>query len=92
MWKYNALYHLIVEHSHGNTPPLIPGELLVQMFITKKEEMALGIHEEETDSWRRENNIPDSDGFQKRGRSDTLSTTASDSHEPKRQRLGDIAE
>ena len=38
IWKYNALYHLISEHSSGSTPPLIPGQLLVQMFITKEEE------------------------------------------------------
>jgi hypothetical protein len=54
IWKYNALYHLISEHSSGSTPPSIPGQLLVQMFITK-EERALGI---------RQNNIPGSDGIQ----------------------------
>jgi hypothetical protein len=35
IWKYNALYHLISEDSSGSTPPSIPGQLLVQMFITK---------------------------------------------------------
>jgi hypothetical protein len=62
IWKYNALYHLISEHSSGSTPPSIPGQLLVQMFITKEEEKALGILEHDTDDWRRQNNIPDSDG------------------------------
>ena len=72
---------------------------MVQVFISKKEEKALGIQEKETVSWRRQYNIPDSDGFeemlqeiQKRGRSDTMSTTQSDSHDPKRPRLGGISE
>jgi hypothetical protein len=43
IWKYNALYHLIAEHSNGGILPEIPGELLVKMFIHKKEEQALGI-------------------------------------------------
>jgi len=43
IWKYNALHHLASEHSTGITPPSIPGQLLVQMFIQKEEEMALSI-------------------------------------------------
>ena len=35
VWKYNALYHLIAEHSNGGIIPEIPGELLVKMFIHK---------------------------------------------------------
>jgi hypothetical protein len=62
IWKYNALYRLISEHSSGSTPPSIPGQLLVQMFITKEEEKVLGISEHITVDWRRQNNIPDSDG------------------------------
>jgi len=58
--KYICLYHLISEHSSGSTPPSIPGQLLVQMFITKEEEKALGISEHNTVDWRRQNNIPDS--------------------------------
>jgi len=38
IWKYNALYHLIHEHSIGDTSPPIPGQLLDQIFITKEEE------------------------------------------------------
>jgi hypothetical protein len=48
---------------------------------------------------REQNNIPDSDGFQemlqkvqKRDRSDTVSTSFSDSHDPKRYKLGGIPE
>jgi hypothetical protein len=93
IWKYNAVYHLISEHSNGNIPPSIPGQLLVQIFMAKEEENALGIHKRVTDSWRGRN---DSDGFQqnmqKRDRSDTTSTSFSDSHDPKRSKLGGIPE
>ena len=95
IWKYNALYHLISEHSSGSTPPLIPGQLLVQMFITKEEEKALGISEHNTVDWRRENNIPDTDVVKlglTRKRSDTGSTAHSDSHDQKRNRLEEIQE
>ena len=95
IWKYNALYHLISEHSSGSTPPSIPGQLLVQMFITKEEEKALGIAERTTVDWRKQNNIPDSDGVelgQTRKRSDTMSTAHSDSHHQKRNRLEGISE
>ena len=95
IWKYNALYHLISEHSSGSTPPPIPGQLLVQIFITKEEENALGILEHDIVDWRRQNNIPDSDGVelgQTRKRSDTVSTANSDSHDQKRSRLGEIQE
>jgi hypothetical protein len=38
--------------------------LLVHIFIAKEEEMVLGIQEQVTTSWRRQDNIPDSDGFE----------------------------
>jgi hypothetical protein len=56
--------HLIHEHSIGDTS--IPGQFLVEIFITKEEERALGIQEQVTTSWRRQNNIPGSDGFEAR--------------------------
>jgi hypothetical protein len=68
--------------------------LEVQIFITKEEEQAL-IPERNTVDWRRENRIPDSDDIQTwltRKRSDTGSTTHSDSHISKKNRLGEIAE
>jgi hypothetical protein len=37
IWKYNALYHLIIEHSNDGIVPEIPGELLVKIFIYKQE-------------------------------------------------------
>ena len=95
IWKYNALYHLISEHSSRSTPPLIPGQLLVQMFINKEEEQAIGISEQNTVEWRKKNNIPDSAGFEAvktRKRSDTVSTAHSDSHDCKRNILEEIVE
>ena len=101
IWKYNAMYHLIHEHSIGDTSPPIPGQFLVQIFITKEEERALGILEQATTRWRRQDNIPDSDGLKpssqgtqvdKRNRSDTVSTANSDKHDGKRHRLGYIQE
>jgi hypothetical protein len=90
---------LSLEHSNDGVVPEIPGELLVKMFIHRQEEKALGIGEDFIHKWRRENNIPDSDGLaamiedqQKRGRSDTVSTTFSDSHNTKRTKLTDIQE
>jgi hypothetical protein len=96
--KLDSLMH---EHSIGDTSPPIPGQFLVQIFITKEEEGALGIQEQATKRWRRQNNIPDSDGFEtspqgpqvdKRNRSDTVSTDNSDKHDGKRHKLGYIQE
>jgi len=97
IWKYNALYHLISEHSSGSTPPSIPGQLLVQIFINKEEEKAPDIPEHNTIDWRRQNNIPDSDSDvfelgKTRKRSDTVSMSHSDSHDKKRNRLEEIQE
>jgi len=90
----DALYHLISEHSSGSTPP---GQLLVQIFITKEDENALDISEYITADWRRQNNIPDSVNVgvelgQTRKRSDTVSTVHSDSHDQKRNKLEEIQE
>jgi hypothetical protein len=52
----------------------------------------MGISEHTTVDWRRQNNIPDSDGFElglTRKRSDTAH---SDSHDQERNRLEEIAE
>ena len=38
---------------------------MVHIFITKEEERVLGIQEQVTTSWRRQDNIPGSDGFEK---------------------------
>ena len=85
---------MIIEHSNDDMVPKIPGELLVNFFMHKKEGNDLGVREDSTKKWRKENNIPDSDGLalmmeyqQKRGISDTVSTTLSDSHDAKRDKL-----
>ena len=97
LWKYNALYHLITEPSNNGILLEIPGELLVKIFIHQKEEQALGIGEDFTYGWRRENLIPDSDGLvammedqQKRERSETVYTTLSDKPASKKPRYKDI--
>ena len=43
IWKYNALYYLISEHSNFCVIPEISGELLVNMFIQKAEEELIRI-------------------------------------------------
>src|SRR6267154_4062642 len=68
IWKYNVLFHLASEHSTGTTPPKITGQLLVNMFVSKEEEKALKIEEEDTDWYRKEHNIPDTDGLGNEGR------------------------
>src|ERR1700683_3522840 len=86
IWEYNALYHLISEHSSDGIIPEIPGELLVKMFIHRAEEEVLGIDQNATEMYRRDNQIPDSDGFamvmpkEKRCRSETMSTNLFDKH------------
>jgi hypothetical protein len=101
IWKYNALFHLTSEHATDSTPPEIPRQLLADMHITREEEKALKIKEEATEFWREEHNIPDTESLlemmqaeelPKRGRSDTVSTTLSDSHDPKRPQIYSIAE
>ena len=79
--------------------PEIPGELLVKIFIHKQEENVLSIEEHDIQKWRRGNNISDNDGLAlmmedqpKSGRSDTVSTTLSDSHDTKRAKLTGIPE
>jgi hypothetical protein len=71
------------------------------MHIIREEEKALKIKEEATDAWREEHDIPGTDSLleimkademQKRERSDTGSTTFSDSHDPKRARIYPIPE
>ena len=63
------------------------------MHSTKEEEKVLKITEEVTNAWRQEHNIPGTESLlemmqaedmQKRGRSDTVSTAFSDTHDPKR--------
>ena len=86
IWKYNALSHLICEHPEPipgipNTYklPKIPGQLLVDMFTSQKEEMLMAVEEERTRRYRSENELPGSDDIEvikeitKRERAETLS-------------------
>ncbi|KAH6906289.1 hypothetical protein BKA70DRAFT_1497863 [Coprinopsis sp. MPI-PUGE-AT-0042] len=59
IWKYNALYHFIKEHSDAEMD--LP--FLLSMFIHKAEEEAMGIEPEATEGHRLEYDIPDSDGL-----------------------------
>jgi hypothetical protein len=60
--------------------PSIPGQLLVDMFTTRKEEILMGVAEERTLGYREDNQLPGSDDIEvlvtentKRERADTLS-------------------
>ncbi|KAJ7609680.1 hypothetical protein FB45DRAFT_761958 [Roridomyces roridus] len=97
IWKYNAIYHLISEHGDENQQiPSIPGQFMVDMFVHRREEAAMGFTAQETAEYRQQNQIPDSDAIDaiaesnevgKRGRSNTQSTTGSDSHVSKQGRI-----
>ncbi|KAJ7845977.1 hypothetical protein B0H14DRAFT_2357848 [Mycena olivaceomarginata] len=64
IWKYNAMYHIITEHSlHTNQMPMIPHEFMAELFIRQAEEDALGITEAQTRQWRQDHQIPDSDAI-----------------------------
>jgi hypothetical protein len=66
------MYHLAEYHADWGsddlpeTLPRIPGQLLVDSFITSnlKEESLMGIDETLTKDWRDENQIPDTDGIE----------------------------
>ena len=69
------------------------------MFVSKEEENALKIEEEVTDLYRKDHNIPDTDGllemreeWEKRKRSDTMSTASSDKQGSKRSKVCPIQE
>jgi len=76
---------LITKHSNDGIVPKIPGEL--KIFIHKQGEKALG-------KWRRENNIPDSDGLaalmEDQQKMRQIRYTFSDSHDAKRAKITSI--
>lgn len=59
------MVHLLIQHlgDEENLPDL-PPSLVLDMHISKAEELAMGIATEWTDKWREENAIPDSDGIE----------------------------
>ena len=105
MWQLlpalcHAPMYLFTEHFNSGILPEVPGELLVKMFIHKKDEQALGIGQDFTDGWRRENLTLDSDGLvamierrsAKERESETVSTTLSDKPASKKPRYKGIQE
>jgi hypothetical protein len=65
IWKYNAVCHIIAEHSNEDgTLPAFQGEMLVNIFVTSEEESALGIEKNVTEDWRKDNDIPGSDAIE----------------------------
>jgi hypothetical protein len=92
IWKYNAINHLLISHSDEDPTqtgkykvPAIPGDLMMDMFMTRQEQW-MNINPKATMIFHRENNIPNSDGWesyviqdkerQKRDRSNTLTVPA----------------
>ncbi|KAJ7724109.1 hypothetical protein B0H16DRAFT_1333685 [Mycena metata] len=64
VWKYNAFFHLLAEHStSGQRPPDVPPQFYVDTRVRRAEEEALGITTEETDRFRAVNTLPDSDDW-----------------------------
>ena len=71
IWKYNVISHLTCEHPEPvagmvNTYelPLIPGKLLVDMFVSQQEEKWMGISEEATFDYRDDFELPGSDAIE----------------------------
>ena len=67
----------------------------MNIFIQKAEEEALGIDQNTTGMHRRDNQIPDSDGFTmitKRSRSEMMSTNLSDKHHTNKPKYAGIPE
>ncbi|KAF8218451.1 hypothetical protein L208DRAFT_1383284, partial [Tricholoma matsutake] len=48
----------------GQKLPAIPPELIVETFITSKEESLMGISQEDKQKWRDDNEIPNTDGLE----------------------------
>ncbi|KAF8155394.1 hypothetical protein B0H34DRAFT_849557 [Crassisporium funariophilum] len=86
IWKYNAMYHLLSEHpadgifgSDSTLLPKIPGAMMVDMFISLKEENFLKVAEAATLKNRQTYTLPGSDDIEaikedmKRERAPTVS-------------------
>jgi hypothetical protein len=71
LWKYNVISHLICDHPEPipditNTYklPLILVKLLVEMFISRQEDMWMGISERATFEYRDDFELPRSDDIE----------------------------
>jgi hypothetical protein len=61
IWKYNAINHLLISHSDEDPTqagkyklPVIPGDLMMDMFVTRQEEQWMKINPIATATFRRE--------------------------------------
>jgi hypothetical protein len=65
IWKYNALYQLITEHTDENGKlPHIPGAMMVDMHVSMEEELLMEVERATTEVWREEHDIPGSDAVE----------------------------
>jgi hypothetical protein len=80
IWKYNTFAHFAAEHVEmgSDSLPEIPSQLIVESFITSREENDMGISYKATQDYREEYNIPDTDGIEemrKRDRGNSIVST-----------------
>ncbi|KAJ3769635.1 hypothetical protein FB446DRAFT_626249, partial [Lentinula raphanica] len=62
-WKYNAMHHLLSEHSSEESGeelslPQVPLEFILETFTSRKEEAALGVNEKSTQDYRDTYDLP----------------------------------
>ncbi|KAJ7608465.1 hypothetical protein DFH06DRAFT_1017692 [Mycena polygramma] len=90
IWKYNAFFHLLTEHSpSGQRPPEVPPQFWLDTQIRHREEQAMGITAEETDRFRAENTIPGSDDIDRWAKGSDADQTPQGSPEKRpRERSG----
>ena len=58
------MYHFVMEHAEINELPPIPPSFLVETFITSQEESLMGVKKEVTSNWRKQYDIPGTDGLE----------------------------
>ncbi|KAJ3767527.1 hypothetical protein FB446DRAFT_651953 [Lentinula raphanica] len=68
-WKYNAMYHMLLEHSSEEAGqeislPEVPLEFILSMFTSRKEETALGVDEHATKDYQETYGLPMSDDLE----------------------------
>lgn len=66
IWKYNAMQHILLEHSTSTEDgeislPAVHPQLIVDMHITQKEESWLHIDDDDTKEWREQHGLPASE-------------------------------
>jgi hypothetical protein len=61
VWSYSFIMHLWEMHSSDGQIPRVDASTQSKSFITKTEEVAMDIIPTDTDRWRSEHHVPDSD-------------------------------